>query len=343
MSAKEEKSNSFATTLYFKLEGSRWEQVSRCIELPYISPEKHTTWDELKAFWAVLRAGFKEDALLLSSTSGRWHPDLWAAAVLGLLPRRFRPAIAMAGDMWRRDPGLQGLIETIMVRLGDRAVVRYLVQSSGETSVFPETWGVDPAKMRVCLWYPTFTDDALKDPPPPVERFVFSGGNSLRDYAPVIEAAREIPDIPFRLVTTLLNDRTDLPENVTVGGEPFSEFIRLMRAAAAVVVPVVPNLERNAGMATLLNAMLLGKPVIANEALGVRDHMEDGVTGLVVDGSAQSYAAALRWVFDPANDAAVAEMGRKAREVVLNEFTYDKYLDNLVNHMEEMIAEYGTT
>ncbi len=331
----------FATTLAYNLDNSRWEQVSRFIDLPYISPEKHTNWQEFKAFWAVLRAGFKEKALLLNSTSGRWHPDLWASVIFGLLPRRFRPAVVMSGDMWRRDAGLQGTIQNMMVRLGDRAIVRYLVQSTDEITVFPQTWGVNADKVRTCLWFPTFTDEDLKAPPPPVEHLVFAGGNSLRDYTQLVEAARELPNLPFRLVTTRLNDRTDLPDNVTVGGEPYPEFVRLMRAAYAVVVPVVPNLERNAGMATLLNAMLLGKPVIANEALGVRDHVEDGVTGLVVDGSAKSYVEALRWVFDPANADAVTEMGRKAHEVVVSEFSYDKYLQHLVEHIEEVAAEYG--
>jgi glycosyltransferase involved in cell wall biosynthesis len=162
----------------------------------------------------------------------------------------------------------------------------------------------------------------------------------LRDYDQVLEAARQMPDREFRLVTTILNDRTDLPPNVTVGGVPFPEFLRLMQSAAAVILPIRKGLQRNAGLATLLNSMMVGKPVITNDVLGVRDYLEDKVSGLVVDGSPESYVQALEWLFDPANRAEVEQMGRTAEESVRQKFSYEKHINCLASQMRELIAEH---
>ena len=62
--------------------------------------------------------------------------------------------------------------------------------------------------------------------------------------------------------------------------------------------------------------MVLGKPVVVTDALGVRDYVEDRRTGLIVPpGDPAAMRAALDWLLDPANASEVRAMGERARAV----------------------------
>ena len=158
---------------------------------------------------------------------------------------------------------------------------------------------------------------------------VFAGGDSHRDYGPLIEAAREI-DSDFTLATGRLSgdQLASLPPNVSAGRLPHDDFMRRLRSAAVVVVALQGRSDRSAGEQTYLNAMVLGKPVIVVDTMGVREYVEDGKTGLVVPPAADPAAltAALRWVLDPANEQEVAAMTERARAIALNRYGPDNYV-----------------
>jgi len=126
-----------------------------------------------------------------------------------------------------------------------------------------------------------------------------------------VAAARTLPDIRFP--TNLLEGRTDRPPNVRAGQLPRAEYNRLLLAAAVVVVPLRRKLRRAAGQQTYLDAMLAGIPVVGTDSPGVRDHMQDGVTGLVVDGSPENYVQALRSLLATANGPSGRERRAAAR------------------------------
>src|SRR5688572_15756588 len=63
--------------------------------------------DEMGMFFRVLQEARKKKVVLLNSTWGRFHPDLLAAAIIGFWPRKNRPVIVMAGDMWEPNSGLR--------------------------------------------------------------------------------------------------------------------------------------------------------------------------------------------------------------------------------------------
>jgi glycosyltransferase involved in cell wall biosynthesis len=215
------------------------------------------------------------------------------------------------------------------------------VLSRAEVERFPGTWGVDPARVAFTPFTITLGEADL-DAPPPAGETVFAGGNSLRDYRPLAQAAAGIP-APVVLATTQLDGAAGLPRNVRAGPLPYDEYVREMRAARVVVVPLAENRWRSAGQQTYLNAMALGKPVIVTDAMGVRDYVEDGVTGLVVaPGDAQAIGEAVRWTLDPANADAVARMTARAREIVRERYTLDRYLARLLAVASETVARRGT-
>ncbi|NWF70642.1 MAG: glycosyltransferase [Chloroflexi bacterium] len=332
----------YATTIDYS-DNEVWKARVRIIELP--DSDTHNRFSLLLELYQVLlitKAVFKEQVLLLDASSGTLYPELLACVLIGLLPIRHQPIIALAGEMYNPNGGLRGKLERLLIRLADRAITRYIAWSSEELEVFPRLWKVSPAKMRHCRFFYTFSEADIAYPLPPAEDYIFAGGNAHRDYEPLLEVARRMPERRFVIATNRLNGRADLPPNVTAKAVAHEEYVHLMRSAAAVVIPIKQGLMRSAGQQTYLNAMALGKPTIINRVFGVGDLVEDGKTALVVDGSPAGYLRALDWVFDPANAAAVSHMCQDARGTVRNHFDYAHHLYSLLEILDEAYQErYG--
>ena len=163
---------------------------------------------------------------------------------------------------------------------------------------------------------------------------MFAGGNSHREYEPLIEAARQLPEHRFVLATDRLQG-IDLPPNLTAAPVPHHEFVRLMYGAAAVVVPMRQGMRRAVGQQTYLNAMWLERPTIVSDILGVHDHIENGKTALIVDGSMAGYVRALHWVFDPDNQEQVVRMCQNGRQAVVGQFTFENHAARLLEIIDE--------
>jgi glycosyltransferase involved in cell wall biosynthesis len=322
----------FATALDYP-DDSRY--AARAHVLTRDLPNSENLAGELRRFCRVLRAASKEDVLLVESASGRWNPDLLATAIVGTWPKRFRPIVVLMGAMWEPDRGLRHRIERLIVKLADRAIRLYAVQSSEELRIFPAIWDVAPSKMRFCPYFFTLTARDLAVPAPSSGDHVFAGGNAHRDYEALLDAARSLPERRFVFATRYFMGSEDLPPNVNAGPVSREMFFGLMRSASAVVVPIRGGLHRAAGQQTYLNAMWLGKPTIVPDTLGVRDHVENYRTGLIVDGSPEDYTKALRWVFDPARQSEVATMCAQAHKVVSEQFAFENHVTHLLGVLDE--------
>lgn len=309
--------------------------AARAHLIPLPPPDNEDFVEAMRLLFRILQTARNEEVLLLYSTTSRWYPDLLAAAVMGIWPRRLRPVIVLTGDMWEPKRPLRHLFNRFLIKLADRAIDRYAVVSTAELQLFPRIWGVDPAKMRFCPWGVTGRDhEKLGDEAPP-GNYIFVGGNTYRDYEPLLEAVWQLPEYHFLMATTCLQDRSDLPPNVVVRPVRYREYMALMRLATAVISPVRLGMRRTAGLLTFLNAMWLKKPTIVTDALGVRDYVQDGETGLIVDGTPDSYVKALRWILDPANRDRVAYLGEKAHQVVAQQFTFENHVIALLEVLDE--------
>ena len=295
----------------------------------------YTLWDEIKSILRLLKAGRKEKVLLLDCASGHIHPDLLATVGMGFWPKSRRPIIFFVGAMWQKDPGIRGIIQKVILQLADRSIKGYIPLSTDEIPIFSRTWEIPELKLHHCPYFFTFTQEDLKEPAPPRDAFVFSGGNTMRDYEPYLEAITSMPEHQFVIATKLLQGRK-LPQNLQAKPVHRSEFIRLMRASSAVVVPMRKDLNRSAGQQTYLNAMMLGKITIVSNTFGVRDHVEDQKTALVVDGTPESYIRSLRWALDPANRAEVETIIRNAQQVVTERFTFENHAKCVLDTMDSL-------
>jgi glycosyltransferase involved in cell wall biosynthesis len=332
-------SRTFVTTLGLGGPPQEFEERAIVIMMPDHS-DRYKFFDAIKIFFRTLKAARGTQVLVLNSASGPWYPDIFTALVISFWKANKRPAIVLVGDMWEPHRGIRHSIDRLAIQLADRAVVCYVTQSSDELDVFPKLWGIDRSKMCVNLYFWSFADRDLEGPEPPPGNFVFAGGNAHRDYHALVEAARALPEIEFVIAAKKHIDMLNLPPNVKAGPVPHEEFVRLMRSAKVVVTPIQQGLYRAAGQQTYLNGMMLGKPTIVNDTMGVGDHLIDGKTGWIVDGSPEGYIEAIRWVFDPANQEAVECIARAGQRAALEEFSYEHYTSKLLEIVDGVFDEF---
>jgi glycosyltransferase involved in cell wall biosynthesis len=318
---------------------ARFAQQSRPIpfakELDKIPRTKFFLRAELALLLGVLFAAWHEDVLLLFSSRGYLKPELLATALIGLWPQAWRPKIIFYGEMFEPDADWRYRIERILMRLADRAVFRFALHSPAEIPVFTEIWQIDPQKVRATGFFtrPRGTEQVVvrrerKD-------HIFAGGTSFRDYGPLLEAARQLPECRFVICTNRLTDQQAIPPNVEVGLVSPAQYDELLGTAAAVIVPLRKDVRRITGMLTYIQAMWAKQPVIVTDTLGVRDYVTDGETGIIVDGSPESYVAAIRRVLDPAAQSWVDNLCERAHATVCERFTVARHVDQLLAVIDE--------
>jgi hypothetical protein len=287
----------------------------------------------------LVAAAGRYEALLLDGSVGlgERYSDLVAAVLVGR--RRSPPKIVISESSWKRG---SWWADRLACKAGLRAFdgkhVTYCVTSSQELRLFPNTWGVDPQRVVFTPYCYTFTDDQLAVATSG-EGGVFTGGDSLRDYAPLVEAARGLRAEVTIASRKLADDlRPRLSANVHVGAVSHERFVELMRRASVIVVPMQEQMERSAGQQTYLNAMAMGKAVIATDSPGVRDYIEDGRTGFVVPpGDGAALRDALDRCLDPANDGELSVLRSRAAEAVRRSFSPDAYFARLRTVVDDVL------
>ena len=337
--------NTFASTV------SGWGDTrftARARMIPYparlnkVPRGKFRVRDEVALFFRVVQGARKEKVLLLFSSRGYLKPELLATAFIGLWPKGWRPVIVFYGEMYEPNTGFRGAFERFIMKLANRAVFLFAFHSAAEIPVFARLWGIDESKGRSSSFFNKNARPGVVVPEKPRGKHIFAGGTSFRDYDSLLEAAQLLPEQEFVICTNRLDGRSDLPPNVKAGLVSHEEFERLIDTAAAVVVPLRIDVHRIIGMLTYLQSMWAKKATIVSDSLGVREYIEDGETGIVVDGSPASYAAAIKWVLDPENAERVTAMCEKAHNSVRERFTIESHVTRLLSIMDEAIEASKT-
>lgn len=294
--------------------------------------------NRLERLRSILRAARDHRVLILDgSVSPPKSPDMMASLLLRL--RRNRPAVVLTECNWKSGSGLEHVLRKIGMRLMDPVVSSYGVYTVAETRDFAARWGVSPAKLRFTPYYYNLTDEQLAWEPKPYVPggTVFAGGNSLRDYPTLVEAARGL-SVPVRIATTKDVPGPAAPEHVTIAPMAHDDFMRAMYEAAVNVVPMLPGLERCAGLETFVTAMAMGKCVIISDTPGVRDYVEHERNGLIVPaGNAGALREAIRWATDPANADAVGAMALAARADARERFSPEQYVGELLDEADRAL------
>lgn len=279
------------------------------------------------------------DAVVLDGSVGLRGAYLDVIAAGLIARRRGAPIVVLADCTWKRGSWwLDRIACRVGIRVLDAPRITYCVLSTEEIERFPRQWGISPERVAFTPWCYTLPREEV-DKPGLEDGGVFAGGNSMRDYSALIEAAHELPE----QVTIAANLRRNdvLPPNVSIGSVSHSRYVELMRKASVVVVPLQQGADRSAGQQTYLNAMAMGKTVVVTDSPGTRDYIRDGETGIVVPpGRSKELAAAIKWALNPANRMRVDTIRKRARSEVRRRFSPANYADSLLSVVRGSLAHY---
>ena len=160
------------------------------------------------------------------------------------------------------------------------SVDRLIVWAPAIAERYHECLGVPLEKMVPLHYHHSLTGYQL--PAASKRNYLFSGGDSMRDYPTLIEAVRGL-SIPVRIAT-----RSASARRLACAGPccPRSNFRgRVPRPAGGARLAVFPlrtDTLRTSGQQSYLNAMALAKPVIVTDPRDAPYYIEDGKTGRLV-------------------------------------------------------------
>lgn len=158
-------------------------------------------------------------------------------------------------------------------------ISRIALHSQRQHDLAIETLGLDEHHLAL-LPYQADTEFWRPQPEVAEERMICSAGLEFRDYPTLVEA---VDGLDVRLVIGAASHwskrkntaaSTETPSNVEVVSFDYFALRELYARAAVVVVPL-DDVDFQAGVTTILEAMAMGKPVVVTHSLGQTDVVED--------------------------------------------------------------------
>jgi glycosyltransferase involved in cell wall biosynthesis len=218
-----------------------------------------------------------------------------------------------------------------------------LVYAQTQKAYAQDVLGIAPDKLHLIAFH---ADTSFYHPMPdaPVERRISSAGLELRDYPTLIEAVRGL-DVDVRLAAASpwskrKNETTDreLPANVNARAYGYRELRDLYASSRFVVVPLYET-DFQAGVTTILEAMAMGKAVIASSTRGQRDVIQDGVNGLYVPpGDVAALRAAIGDLL--ASPERAAQLGANARRTMEAQMSLDLWADRIADVVRQAAGRH---
>jgi len=165
--------------------------------------------------------------------------------------------------------------------------------------------------------------------------YIASAGRSNRDYELLRTA---IDGIEMKIKIYCSRDYEKLLRNVKNSNfeihtdTPLEEFLRALGDSLFVVIPLkIP--EISSGQLVLLQAMALGKIVIATDCWGTRDyikHMKNGI--LVAPNNASELRERILYLLD--NPKEVEKLGKNAKKTVEEYFNIRSFASSMGNYIK---------
>ncbi len=224
---------------------------------------------------------------------------------------------------------------------------RFLVYATWQKRFIEERWHIpaDRVSFTPFMVDTHFFSPERATPNPEASRTICSVGLERRDY-PTLLAAVDGVDVHAVIAAASpwakQPDTTAgqvIPPNVTV--QRFNQYdLRQLYADSRFLVMPLYNVDFQAGVTAILEAMAMGRAVICSRTPGQTNVVVEGDTGLyVAPGDPAALRAAIQSLLD--DPAAAERMGRAGRALVEREMSLEKYAERLKGHVQGALAARG--
>ncbi|MEM0340572.1 MAG: glycosyltransferase family 4 protein [Acidilobaceae archaeon] len=155
--------------------------------------------------------------------------------------------------------------------------------------------------------------------------------NEVRDLEVVI-----VGEGYMKTVANLLSKLIGVSKRVKLlGWLPESEKIKVLKNSK---VAVAPSIYNECFGITAIEAMAVGRPVVASRVGGLKEVVEHGVTGLLVSpGSKKELVEAVTLLLQ--DEKLRREMGRRARETVEKKYSWNVVVEDIIKVYDEVMSE----
>jgi len=219
-----------------------------------------------------------------------------------------------------------------------RKVANYITFCHRQREILVSEVGIDACRVHTLLnpVDTAFFNPELVDRPAGSAGCVFSCGLENRDYVTLLKAAA-LTDIPFIVQATGYFEESSRSlmrlDNVDMRKERVS-FERLREMYHECLFTVVPlnSVDYAAGVNGILEAMSMGKAVIATTSPGMADYLNNDGIRTVPSGDADSLLLAIKELYESPD--LCAEMGAKNRAWVSANCDVSDYVDRVAGLMK---------
>jgi glycosyltransferase involved in cell wall biosynthesis len=218
-------------------------------------------------------------------------------------------------------PTLLWKFKTFLFRIVARRSCGIITNSSGEIQSIARRFRTPQSR---CRFVPLCSTLPPVGAPVPGEGFILAAGRSGRDYETLLAAAPEI-----KMPIVIICGRDDLPGKSSAGPVTIlrdagrETYLNYLRRCSLVIIPLKP-LTRSIGQVVALEAMSLGKPIIASRTAGMTDYIQDGITGAFVEPE-QPGALAKKTAELLAQPALMNQMGANAVRCVTERYSCETH------------------
>lgn len=293
-------------------------------ELLYRSEEPRGLW---KGLWRLFMVGRNYDVVILS--------DIRLAQLFGLLKftLRWKQPKQMVLELMLDEAtdNLGWNAKIFFQRLCFASIERIIVSSSNEIAVYSERLKLPESKFKflpfhTCVKEPRYVQGA---------GYILSAGKTDRDYSTLAKAVEGL-DVKVVVVSDEYNIKgIEFPPNVEVHCNiPYEKYIELLLGCSLVVVPLKKRVK-STGQVVFLEAMALGKPVIATLATGTIDYIEQNVTGVLIP---PENIDALKHAIEEFinNRNSYEKIAVNALDKVKCKYTFEHFTQNILNEAVQM-------
>lgn len=222
-----------------------------------------------------------------------------------------------------------------------------IVYSKAEADALKKNLSIDSDKISCILNYVDtdfFNPNSISSSSD-ITPYIMSQGLAKRDYHTLIRALYKLPHVTCHISAVSAWDKFKagyedmyIPPNVQLKSFNHPSIIKnVMAQSRFVVIPLQSDTGMwCAGSTSVMQAQAMGKPVVVTYLPGIAEYVRHGETGYVVKGNdPDAMAEAIECLWSDPQRA--AEMGRNAQQWMAENFSLQKYLDQVA----ELIKRTG--